>query len=75
LEAVTKILADMICGPAIIVVARGRIPWFIASPCLVAGVAGPGLEGGQVADLRLYARSGCSILLYRGGRITEMGYL
>src|SRR5829696_5181250 len=29
-------------------------------------VAIPGLEGGQVAVLRLYARSGCSILLYRG---------
>jgi hypothetical protein len=29
-------------------------------------VASPGLEGGQVADLRLYARSGCSILHYGG---------
>jgi hypothetical protein len=36
-------------------------------------VASPGLEGGQVAVLRLYTRSGCSILLYRGGRITQMG--
>src|ERR671913_348629 len=27
-------------------------------------VAIPRLEGGEVADLRLYARSGCSILLY-----------
>jgi hypothetical protein len=38
-------------------------------------VASPTLEGGQVAILRLYARSGCSILLYRGGRITQMSYL
>src|SRR4029450_6004480 len=30
-------------------------------------VASPGLEVGQVADLRLYARSGCSILLYGVG--------
>ena len=29
-------------------------------------MASPGLEGGQVADLSLYARSSCSILLYRG---------
>src|SRR5215213_7202462 len=36
LEAVTKMIADMICGPAIIVMARGRIAWFIGSPCLVA---------------------------------------
>jgi hypothetical protein len=38
-------------------------------------VASLTLEGGQVAILRLYARSGCSILLYRGGRITQMSYL
>src|SRR5215203_2646589 len=29
-------------------------------------VASPGLEGGQVAALRLYACSGCIILFYRG---------
>jgi hypothetical protein len=33
---VTKIIAAMICGPAIIVIARGRIAWFMASPCMVA---------------------------------------
>jgi hypothetical protein len=36
LEAVTKMIADIICGPAIIVMARGRIAWFIAFPSLVA---------------------------------------
>src|SRR5215210_2003942 len=29
-EAVTKMIADIICGPAIIVIARGRIAWFMA---------------------------------------------
>ena len=29
LEVVTKMIADMICGPAIIVMARGRISRFI----------------------------------------------
>src|SRR5215211_2616151 len=38
-------------------------------------VASPGLEGGQVAVLPLYARSDCIILLYRGGHITQMSYL
>jgi hypothetical protein len=41
LEAVTKIIADMIYGPAIIVMARGRIAWFMASPCLAAGGSCP----------------------------------
>jgi hypothetical protein len=69
-EAVTKIMADMICGPAIIVMARGRIAWFMAPPCLVAvWVAGPGLGGRQVAVLRLHAavswlRNERSLLLF-----------
>jgi hypothetical protein len=40
LEAMTKIMADMICGPAIIVMARGRIAWFMASAPLVLALLG-----------------------------------
>jgi hypothetical protein len=44
------------------------------------GVAGPGLEGGQVAVLRLYAvvcwlRNDYTILAEPGERITQLQYL
>jgi hypothetical protein len=43
-------------------------------------VANPGLEGGQVASLRLHAavswlRNDCTILAELGERITQMQYL
>src|SRR5215207_9160943 len=46
-EAVTKMIADIICGPAIIVMARGRICRFMASAPLVLDFPGSQMTWGN----------------------------
>ena len=61
-------------------VSHGNYPLLATQSAIGERVASPGLEGGQVAVLRLHVASSCHVTsaaysCERGGRITQMQYL